>query len=191
MNRSTLRIALRWSTFLVSAPLLLACSGGEEREYTIPEEICDARIDPELLEPLLPPGGEFEDADDVMETPVTCGISIDSQQELTMVLYVTNSYTDPVESASNNRLSDETVPADIAGDGALWQGEHTAGAESSFRCVVEEGNPFVPEGGSYGHVDLNVPGSMNIEDEEERMQRIEDFARNYVAGLQEMVGCGA
>jgi hypothetical protein len=186
MNNSNRRTISLSSIFLAFVPLLTACGGGEEREYVVPEEICGARIDPELLEPLLPPGEEFRQSDDI--APMGCTISIDSGVDFIMFLHVTNSYTDPEEWASGSGIT-QTEPADIAGDAVLRNGENRAGATASFRCTVEEGNPVVPEGGKYALFDLDLPGSMNIEDEEERMQSIEDFARNYVEGLQEMVGC--
>ncbi len=106
-----------------------------------------------------------------------------------MFLYVTNSYTNPRDWASGSRITTEVEPANIAGDSILRKGDATAGATASFECAVEEGNSVVPEGGKYALFDLNIPGSMNIEDEKERMQSIEAFARNYVEGLKEMIGC--
>src|SRR4051794_18747155 len=101
--RSNTRLASALLVYAISAILISGCSAGEDRDYVVPKELCGAQIDPSLLEPLLPTGETLGQSDDI--APMGCTISIDSQREFTMFLYITNSYTDPTDWASGSRIT--------------------------------------------------------------------------------------
>ncbi|WP_410537692.1 hypothetical protein [Streptomyces sp. KL2] len=85
---------------VLAAPLT-ACGGAEG--YTVPEEICGRKIDPELVEPLLPEGGKFgAEAGNVGEDTTRCLLSVDGRTELGIREYRDGGEVDAMEFAVDN-----------------------------------------------------------------------------------------
>jgi hypothetical protein len=180
MKRITQQQGKIFTVLLISAVSLIACDSDQKHNYTIPDKICGAKIDPNLLEPLLPPGDEFEDYPWQRDSrDISCAINIDSRREFSMMTLMFDEPQDPVEAARNSGLATEVTPVDIADGGALWVGETTAGASVTFRC---------PQGGEvlYGLANLNFHGYMTVDSDDEQLEHIKDFARNYVDGIQQI-----
>ena len=168
----------------VVAALLTACSESEEATYTVPETVCGVRIDPDALRPLLRPGDTLE-TENISRDPVPgeCRILTDSRQNIWMEPWPLGEVKDPVEWARyrGHREAQETSLPGVAEGGAVWP----RGALTSFRCHEEE----QPDDSHALTPEINLSLEESIEDEEERMRRLEDLLASYVEGLRELYEC--
>jgi hypothetical protein len=170
---------------LVLVPVLLAaCSDSEEATYTVPETVCGVRIDPDALRPLLRPGDTLE-TENISGDPIPgeCRILTDSQQNIWMEPWPLGDVKDPVERARYSGYSGVRA-FDLPGvpeGGAVWP----AGALTSFQCYEEE----QPDGSHALSPEIYLALEKSIEDEEERMRRLEDLLASYVEGLRELYEC--
>ncbi|MFD7512439.1 hypothetical protein ACFV5N_24305 [Streptomyces sp. NPDC059853] len=170
------------AAILVLAGSLLAsgCSQEEKRqEYSIPEEICGIRVDPSLSEAVFPPGSDFSmDANDSMEGRLLCTIYIDSKRTADFSTYMLETLSEPPGPPfDDSGALLETI--NIEGEALLWE----QGAGISFRCLADDESLY-----AYPKISINFFDTP-IDDDQERKDAIEAFARSYVEGVKEYQQC--
>ncbi|WP_190233089.1 hypothetical protein [Streptomyces avicenniae] len=179
-----MRNSLRLPVTGVAALLLLSgCADGASSSYTVPDQVCDASATPDALEPLLPPGEEYNDVVDAADDdggPEHCSISIDGRESLRMTIYLFPDYTDPMEYGVNYGR-EETRRVEMDGfDAALWPD----GILTYVPCFAER------EGDRGTHIGLRIEVfHAPIDDDTERAESMREFAGDFIAGLKESKGC--
>ncbi|WP_129840648.1 hypothetical protein [Streptomyces sp. RFCAC02] len=151
----------------------------------MPETVCGASVDGDVLLPLLPGGSEFfeEERTTAMgDRYEVCGVGVDDRLVLGFDLFPYSEGGDPVETVQAH-ARDVVETIDIAGNSAaIW----SDGVMTFIRCRAEE----TQEGGPY--ISLEISAHRNvvvIEDDAERQRALEAFAESYVAGVEEARGC--
>ncbi|WP_063729190.1 hypothetical protein [Streptomyces sp. RTd22] len=68
----------RSSIFLLVGALFVSAvgCGGDSREYAVPKKLCGAKVDPDLLAPLLPAGEKMKMRKSTRDIGETCSISV-------------------------------------------------------------------------------------------------------------------
>ncbi|MQY16183.1 hypothetical protein SRB5_63790 [Streptomyces sp. RB5] len=167
----------------LAALTLTAC--GADDSYTVPETICGLPVDPALVEPLLPEGGDLKVSaygDPAADRNVQCVLSVDDEEAVRIVSSRhPERIADPVgASASMFDLRIwKPVPADLGERGAVASN----GAIADVPCATD--------GAKYLTVRmelrwLHVPQKTPDKDYK---PAVTEFTRAFTAAAAEKAGC--
>ncbi|MEV8118693.1 hypothetical protein AB0O69_27930 [Streptomyces xiamenensis] len=169
------------AVFLLTGSALLAgCSNDSKSyDYAIPDDLCGVHVNSTLSKSLLPPGGEYAmETDDSMEGRLLCSINIDSKRTAHFSIYMLETLSAPPGPAFSD-WGELLETVDIEGEALLWE----RGAGVSFRCLADDESLY-----AYPKISIDFFDTP-IDDDEERKDAIEAFARSYVEGVKEYQQC--
>ncbi|MFF2375945.1 hypothetical protein ACFVUW_16345 [Streptomyces xiamenensis] len=170
------------AALLASSAFLYGCSGdtgndGSSYEYAIPDNLCGIKAESTLLKELLVPGDAYEtEVDESIEGMHECRVFVDSKRIAYVRVYML-SLLDPPPRPDRHNEHLESI--NIEGDALLWD----RGAGVSFRCIADDESLY-----AYPNISMNFFDTP-IDDDEERKDAIEAFARSYVEGVKEYQRC--
>ncbi|MGP3971973.1 hypothetical protein [Streptomyces sp. 6N223] len=170
------------ATLSLASILLLSCGSEEERNYSLPEKICGVEIDSQTLEPFLRTGDTFEtERIRDFSPPGECQVLIDSKRNVRFEVVPYGAYfRNPMDWARENTFSDPRS-VDVEAEGVVY----SSGGGATFRCHEEERQDH----SETLMVQVGLVGSDTLDDQDERMDRLEDLLRSYVVGIRELYEC--
>ncbi|MFD0315452.1 hypothetical protein [Streptomyces flavalbus] len=186
------------SVAVFSALLLLGlgCSrGGQERNYTIPAEVCDVPVAESAVEPLLPGGDSLTEKrpysqDEGVED--FCALKVGKGYALTVSLDRDTGdgvdamlASDDYSNLKRASFSGSVLSAGVGEDGAIvW-----------LDCRPKSTQPQTgPLGGAYESLVMELrvgKKGAEVKNPDEQRQHIEDFVRAYLPGVEKTWCAGA
>ncbi|MFD5495784.1 hypothetical protein ACFYY3_28190 [Streptomyces sp. NPDC001812] len=179
MNRTTMKIrTLRSSLLLTSTltALLISTTGCSSTGYEIPTTICGRAIDPSALQPLLPPGQNFEARHQISEEDQSaCFIFIDKANALIISEIRDQSRFDVMEFAKQNRRSSDNPRKSEVGDDTVTSDDWLI----SMNACTGRG------AGDYYVLDVSIARETG----EAKPQELERFTQSYLPEAMKEMGC--
>ncbi|MEV7425441.1 hypothetical protein [Streptomyces sp. NPDC091212] len=160
----------------LAALLLITVTGcGESLAYSVPEKICDRKIEQDLLRPLLPKGEKFEAEQSFPEEGQSlCMVYIDGKNSFSITEYRDQKSFNAVEYAKNNpRNFHNPNKSDISENAVISDRSLISLNACPARSATKK---YILD------MSIDTPG-------EDQRTELESFAKSYLPTGMKHIGC--
>ncbi|MFF6907320.1 hypothetical protein ACFY9Q_15395 [Streptomyces sp. NPDC012389] len=166
---------------LLVAGVTAGCSTEAEREYSLPENLCEIPVKEGVIDPVLPPGKTIEQQAEPLEPPVSsCRVLVDKRRILFLSISQIDEFSDPMGEREKQPFRNRKEMKDLPFDGKGAIGDTNAMVAAACDSDVSR----------YVVVEFTVGESLD-EETARRREKIDRFAKEYTEAVKKAVSCSA